>query len=173
MLTSKIQTKIVHILNVNVTLSADRGSAVVGSIRNLSWTRFRRIWTKIVTLFETPSYNTYQQPQRFLRKKFDFCISEKKCRATWNEMFDQYLMQGSSVAGSHLPTYLPTCRLIVRKPVSTFGDIGLWGGLVVSVLYFYSGDPSLNPTKMFGTYSSKLFEMNGNKRIRGRGWTHV
>ena len=42
------------------------------------------------------------------------------------------------------------------------------GGQVVSLLAFYSDDPSPNPAEVYSFYS-KLFEKNENKQKGGRG----
>ena len=42
--------------------------------------------------------------------------------------------------------------------------------VVVSMLAFYSGDPSLNRAEAFSFFCNILFEKNENKQIRGRGW---
>ena len=41
--------------------------------------------------------------------------------------------------------------------------MGCGGGQVVSVLAFYSDDPSSNPAEVYSLYSTKVFERNENK----------
>ena len=48
-------------------------------------------------------------------------------------------------------------------------SVGSVGGQVVSVLTFYSDDPSSNSAKVYSFLLSKLFENNESKK-RGRGW---
>ena len=48
--------------------------------------------------------------------------------------------------------------------------LGRGVGQVVSVLAFYSDEPSLNPTDAFSFSVKFVFEKNKNKQKRGRGW---
>ena len=48
--------------------------------------------------------------------------------------------------------------------------LGRGVGQVVSVLAFYSDEPSLNPTDAFSFSVKFVFEKNKNKEKRGRGW---
>ena len=47
---------------------------------------------------------------------------------------------------------------------------GRGGGQVVSVLAFYSDDPSLNPADAYSFSVQIVFEKNENKPKRGRVW---
>ena len=50
-------------------------------------------------------------------------------------------------------------------------NVGPCGGVqVVSVLAFYSDDPSLNPAEAYSFSVKWVFENNKNKEKRGRGW---
>ena len=48
--------------------------------------------------------------------------------------------------------------------------LGGGGGQVVSVLAFYSDDPSSNPRWGLQIFCKSAIEKNENKQIRGRGW---
>ena len=52
----------------------------------------------------------------------------------------------------------------------TFLKRGRGGGQVVSVLAFYSDDPSLNPAEAYSFICNIVFENNKNKQKRGRVW---
>ena len=47
---------------------------------------------------------------------------------------------------------------------------GRGGGQVVSVLAFYSDDPSSNPAEVYNFSVKIVIEKNENKQKRGRGW---
>ena len=49
--------------------------------------------------------------------------------------------------------------------------MGCGGGQVVSLLAFYSNDPSSNPAKVYSFFCNIVFEKNENKQKRGRGWS--
>ena len=48
--------------------------------------------------------------------------------------------------------------------------MGRGGGYMVSMIAFYSNDPSSNPVGVFSFYSLKLLEKNKNKQKRGWEW---
>ena len=48
--------------------------------------------------------------------------------------------------------------------------MGCGGGQVVSLLAFYSNDPSSNPAKVYSFFCNIVFEKNENKQKRGRVW---
>ena len=48
--------------------------------------------------------------------------------------------------------------------------MGRGGGQVVSVLAFYSDDPSSNPAEAYNFSCKNVFEKNENKQKRGRGF---
>jgi len=49
--------------------------------------------------------------------------------------------------------------------------MGCGGGQKVSVLVYYSNNPSLNPADAYSYVCVKIvFEKNENKQKRGRGW---
>ena len=48
--------------------------------------------------------------------------------------------------------------------------MGRGGGQVVSVLAFYSDDPSSNPAEVYNFSVKIVIEKNENKQKRGRGW---
>ena len=57
----------------------------------------------------------------------------------------------------------------IRISVKKF-SVGRGGGQVVSVLAFYSKDPSLYPAEAYSFFCNIVFEKNENKQKRGRGW---
>ena len=64
------------------------------------------------------------------------------------------------------------CRTsnFVGRQLTFLASFGRGGGQVVSVLAFYSDDPSSNPAEV-NIYSVQfVFEMNENNYNKGRGW---
>ena len=49
--------------------------------------------------------------------------------------------------------------------------MGRGGGQVVSVLAFYSDDPSSNLAEIYSFFCNIVFEKNENKTKRGQGWS--
>ena len=49
--------------------------------------------------------------------------------------------------------------------------LGRGGGQVVSVLAFYSDDPSSNLAEIYSFFCNIVFEKNENKTKRGQGWS--
>ena len=57
-----------------------------------------------------------------------------------------------------------------RLPYVNHLSMGRGGGQVVSVLAFYSDDPSSNPAEVYNFSVKIVIEKNKNKLKRGRGW---
>ena len=62
-------------------------------------------------------------------------------------------------------------QLIIIIKKCTHISLDRCGGQVVSVLAFYSDDPSSNHAEAYSFFCNIVFEKNKNKQKRGRGWS--
>ena len=67
-------------------------------------------------------------------------------------------------------SYLCRTSNFVGRQLTFLASFGRGGGQVVSVLAFYSDDPSSNPAEVYIYSVQFVFEMNENNYNKGRGW---